>query len=202
MTMTCRSADSLIEDVLNGDADADGEDELREHLSHCGTCAEAWHVAWQVRQTLNRCEVPDPGEPYFAQVTSGIMARIRAIDPDAAVEGSPAITSARYGPLQIRGVGLALLMAFGFFVQAFRAPVVYSPLPTADHPRNDADRALEAANAPQANPALVDRHADTQSRSPQAPYRPDLRTARSATCLDRIRECLTAFAPPPAPQMT
>ena len=202
--MTCQYADALIEDVLNGEADGEGDEGLRQHLSHCGHCAEVWHVAWQVRQALKRCEVPDPGESYLEQATAGIMARIRAIDPDAVVaEGSPAVSSARYGPLQIRGVGLALLMALGLLTQAFQSSAPYCPVSGADHKGNDMPgaSAVDVAEAAPANPFAVRLGADAGShhplllrlRNPQALRRPRL--------LDRITERLIP-SPSPQPLMT
>ena len=181
LNMTCQIADALIEDVLNGKADAEGENGLREHLRHCEDCADAWHVAWQVRQTLNQCDVPEPGESYFAQATAGIMSRIRAIDPDAvAAEDSPAVASARYGPLQIRGVGLALLMALGFLVPAFRAPVV-SPALAADDPH--AIKAADVADAP-------------HTLLPAANHRP-VRPADRPPLLQRLRNLSALLDPRP-----
>ena len=195
--MTCQHADALIEDVLNGEADGDGEEGLRQHLSHCGHCAEAWHVAWQVRQTLQECEVPDPGESYFEQATAGIMARIRAIDPDAAVaEGSPAVTSARYGPLQIRDVGLALLMALGLLSQALQPCTTYSPLSPADHKGDGVPgaRALEATEAPPACSFAVRQGADADRHHPYPLRLPNLRAPRNPSLLDRLTRPLL---PPP-----
>jgi hypothetical protein len=197
--MTCQYADALIEDVLNGEADREGEEGLRQHLGHCGHCAEVWHVAWQVRQTLQQCEAPDPGEPYFEQATAGIMARIRAIDPDAAVaEGSPAVTSARYGPLQIRGVGLALLMALGLLTQALRPSVSYGPLAGADQKANDLPgaAAVDVANAVPPSPFAVHPRADADQHHPLLLRLRNLRDTRTPSLVDRL---IRPLLPPPTP---
>ncbi|MBM3500285.1 MAG: zf-HC2 domain-containing protein [Armatimonadetes bacterium] len=161
--MTCQLADALIEDVLNGEAEAEGELGLREHLRHCDACAEAWHVAWQVRQTMARCEVPDPGESYFRQATASILSRIRATGPSAAADGSPEVVSARSGPLQIRGVGLTLLMALSFLAPAFR-PAVASPVPLLPHPPMIG--AVEVTEAPRTAAQLGDRAVGANHRRP------------------------------------
>ncbi|MBM3476873.1 MAG: hypothetical protein FJX75_26670 [Armatimonadetes bacterium] len=200
--MTCQYADALIEDVLNGEADRDGEEGLRQHLSHCGHCAEVWQVAWQVRQTLQQCEAPDPGESYFEQATVGIMARIRAIDPDAAVaEDSPAISSVRYGPLQIRGVGLALLMALGLLTQAFRPSVPYCPLAGADHKGNDLPGAAAVEDAVPPSPFAVHPRADANDHHPLLLRVRSLEALRRPRFLGRITERLVP-SPLPQPLMT
>ena len=165
--MTCQLADSLIEDVLNGDVDAEHADGLSEHLGECERCAEAWDVAWQVRSALNRCEAPDPGEPYFHQATARIMARIRAMEAEAQVAASsPVGTSARYGPLQVRGVGLLLLVMLASLLEGFGAPA--RPSAASDRPRSEIGRlpALDAADLPQTlSPTQAARNADAAPRN-------------------------------------
>jgi len=115
--MTCRKADELMQDVLNGEVDEESADGLGDHLSDCERCADAWHAVWQVRSMLTECEPPDPGEPYFEQATTRIIDRIVGMQAQTAVaEEPPIISTTRYGPLSIRGVGAAFVFALGVFV--------------------------------------------------------------------------------------
>lgn len=118
--MTCRKADELMENVLDGDADDESANELKEHLGDCERCADAWHAIWQVRSLLTECEVPDPGETYLQQATASIMDRISAGQTqEAPAEEPPIIGSMRYGPLSIRGVGAAFVFAVGCLFSSF-----------------------------------------------------------------------------------
>ncbi len=118
--MTCRKADELMENVLDGDADDESANELKEHLGDCERCADAWHAIWQVRSLLTECEPADPGEAYFRQATASIMDRVSALHSHKApAEESPIISSMRYGPLPVRGVGAAFVFAVGVLVSSF-----------------------------------------------------------------------------------
>jgi hypothetical protein len=189
--MTCQVADALIEDVLNGDADGEGENGLREHLRHCADCADAWHSAWQVRQALARCEVHDPGESYFRQATASIMARIGAFESATVATESPSgVVSARYGPLQVRGLGLALLMALGFLAPALRTAVADPVRAPGDSP---AVRALEVDAAPPTAP-------QASPHRPAASHRPPpISRLRNALSLDQLLLPLCALVRPPCP---
>ena len=131
--MTCRQADQLMEEVLDGDLDGDSHEDLREHLSHCERCAEDWDAAWQVRSLLRGRESVDPGEAYFEQATANIMDRIAVLAVRTRpVEEVPVASSARYGPLSIRGVGLAFLLLLTLCLDAlhesYGAVRSFSPL--------------------------------------------------------------------------
>ena len=115
--MTCRKADELMQDVLNGEVDEESADGLSEHLSDCERCADAWHAVWQVRSMLMECEPPDPGQPYFQRATARIIDRIAGMQPEKApAEEPPIISTTRYGPLSVRGVGAAFVFALSVFV--------------------------------------------------------------------------------------
>lgn len=118
--MTCRKADELMENVLDGDADDGSANELKEHLGECERCADAWDAIWQVRSLLSECDAADPGEPYFQQATASIMDRISAMQSHASpAEQPPVIGSMRYGPLPVRGIGAAFVFAVGVLVSSF-----------------------------------------------------------------------------------
>lgn len=195
-----------MEDVLNGESDGESEDRLREHLSQCEECTNTWHAAWQVRHTLNRCEVLDPGEPYFEEATATIMARIEALQMEAPTAGgSPAISSARYGSLQIRGVGLVFFVALGFLLQAFRGPATYLPTSGRSSTGNDVERVgppdgLDASlSLPDTH---LDHHVDTDAHRLPSTRNESSNPAIRTRTIDRIVERLIACTPPPIPQMT
>jgi anti-sigma factor RsiW len=118
--MTCRKADELMENVLDGEADDESTDRLKEHLGACERCADAWHAIWQVRSLLAQCETPDPGEVYFERATAAIMGRVSAMqEHKTPADEPPIISSMRYGPLPVRGVGAAFVFALGVLVGSF-----------------------------------------------------------------------------------
>ncbi len=118
--MTCRKADELMEDVLDGEADGESAARLKEHLGDCERCADAWHAIWQVRSLLAQCEPPDPGEVYFERATVAIMDRVSAMqEHKTPADEPPIIGSMRYGPLPVRGVGAAFLFTLGVLVGSF-----------------------------------------------------------------------------------
>ncbi len=121
-----------MQDVLSGDLEEDADEGLRSHMSRCEGCAQAWEAAWQVRAMLAQEQEQDPGEAYFEQATVSIMDRVSAIAASEAqpvpADEEPVVASARYGPLQIRGVGVAFIVALSFFVESVGASV--DPVPT------------------------------------------------------------------------
>jgi hypothetical protein len=168
--MTCHRADRLIEDVLNGDANGEAERGLRDHLGQCETCSEAWRTAWQVRSALNRCPASDPGDSYFRLATARIMARVEALGAEVdGAEPAPAVGSARYGPLQVRGVGLLFAMLLGCLLDGVALPAARA-VPASGDRAGDLEQVpcLEAAELPQPIPPA----APADPASPCRPLRP------------------------------
>ena len=99
-------------------------------MSRCEGCAEAWQAAWEVRSMLGSAEESDPGEAYFVQATAGIMSQVSVIaaseTPSKTTEDVSVVGSLRYGPLQIRGVGVALLITATLLIEGLFSPAAPS----------------------------------------------------------------------------
>ena len=180
--MTCREATELMECIFDGDLDEDSEEGLHEHLGDCAACADSWHAYRRVRVALVDSEIFDPGEAYFEEATASIMERVTALaasqtspPEDAPVVGS----SMRYGPLGVRGVGLAFVLVLTFFLDALASSPAPACVPASTGYPTDIRDALQAVSPQQTDGFLgalfaADHTARLRSGKAHAPKLTDL----------------------------
>lgn len=77
--MTCHQALSLLEDSVDNELSPSQAAELEEHLSACATCRQEYQASQQLKQYLKQLQqdslVPNPGEDYWSEVTSLVLAK-------------------------------------------------------------------------------------------------------------------------------
>jgi len=84
--MTNRHTIYLHGDYLDGDLSPDGTARIKEHLKKCASCREDLDRLKRLISTLRRIEGPDPGEDYFNNLLTTVVARTDIIEHEAAAE--------------------------------------------------------------------------------------------------------------------
>lgn len=77
--MTCHQALSLLEDSVDNELSPSQAADLEEHLKACDSCRQEYQASLQLKQSLKQLQqdarVPDPGEDYWSEVTSLVLAK-------------------------------------------------------------------------------------------------------------------------------
>ncbi len=85
--MTCQHLLSLLEDYVDNDLSATDRARVSEHLDCCATCRAEYEAIRNLKGLLKRQPTTDPGQPYWSEVSSLILART--------VEAAPLAQSGR-----------------------------------------------------------------------------------------------------------
>jgi len=115
--MTCSDVVARLDDFLDGELSAEAARRVRDHLADCAACRREHDLAVQVRGLLGSAAAPDPGDEYFAESESHILARtVLAGDPEAVRRGggegaAPRSSTALLRALVSVAASLAILFA-------------------------------------------------------------------------------------------
>lgn len=91
--MTCHQALSLLDDYSDNELGPALAAEVAQHLEVCATCRQEYEAGRQLtqvlKQTQDEARLPDPGEDYWSEVSSLILARTTESSVPSANEESP-----------------------------------------------------------------------------------------------------------------
>lgn len=91
--MTCHQALSLLDDYIDNELSPAVTAEVAQHLEQCAACRQEYesgkHLTQVLKQTQDESRLPDPGEDYWSEVSSLILARTVESSAPSADEESP-----------------------------------------------------------------------------------------------------------------
>ncbi len=87
--MTCRQAQALLEDFVDQELNGSDSQQLKDHIEICETCREEYESSARLKELLSNGAGRDPGDDYFTEVHSLIMAR--TVEESSYAGGYPAI---------------------------------------------------------------------------------------------------------------
>lgn len=87
--MTCPEVVSRLDDLVDGDLPPDEGNRLRDHIRTCEDCRREYDLTRRVKTLLESATTPNPGDEYFAESESHILARTVEAD-QANTQESPA----------------------------------------------------------------------------------------------------------------
>ncbi len=73
--MTCPEAASHLDEFIDNDLPADQTNQVREHLKSCDECRREYQLTKRLKSLLSIGVIPDPGEDYFFETETLILAR-------------------------------------------------------------------------------------------------------------------------------
>lgn len=73
--MTCRHAQSLIEDLVDGELPEATADQIRALMAENPGCLEEFELSHRLKELLAQRTIPNPGEEYFTELQRLILAR-------------------------------------------------------------------------------------------------------------------------------
>ncbi len=76
--MTCQYFQTLLDDYIDdidGVLSATEKENMEKHLRECSPCREEWERAQRLQRVLSRLPFPDPGDEYWKEATTLILAK-------------------------------------------------------------------------------------------------------------------------------
>ncbi len=83
--MTCPEAVSRLDDLADDQLPADEAVQVREHIQSCDACRREYEQTLRLKRLLGDMTAPDPGDAYFQETTSLILARTVQAAPEQPV---------------------------------------------------------------------------------------------------------------------
>ena len=120
--MTCRRAQSLIEDLVDNELPESIAAELREYLARDPDCREEFDLSIRLKELLTHSDTPEPGDEYFTELQRLILARTVETEPS-----TPALATGEREPSKrdIRVSFVRSMLTLAASVCLFVAAVYY-----------------------------------------------------------------------------
>lgn len=144
--MTCRHAQSLIEDLVDGELPQARVDQLRAMLADDPGCREEYELSQKLKELLAQYTIPNPGEEYFTELQRLVLARTTESAPYGGMR-SPAGGHRSVRAAFVRSIITVAASLLIFIAAVFYGSADHSVMAEKQQPAPESPTIAQAVNA-------------------------------------------------------